>query len=356
MSILFRHVAREVLRSTLVTLLALTALITFFDMIGELRDTHTDTYQAGQAMLVVALNTPSRLYELFQVSILIGGLFAWNRLSLSSEFSVMRTGGLSAQRLCAWMVGIGLAFGGAGMLVGEYVAPHGESLAQQLKLKATSGVVAQKFQTGLWAKDGPTFINIGEVLSSPGLVDVRLYDFDADFRLTHIRRARTADWRNGNWLLHQVSETTVDEKAVTTRQLPDQTWHSAITPDLLAVLMIEPQHMPIATLQTYIRHLESNHQEAGRYRAALWNKLVFPAAGPVMLLMALAFAYHPPRSGGVGGRLLLGVMLGLAFYLLSRLSGQTAQLQGLSAPAAAALPVVMFSLAAMLAVWWQERR
>ena len=356
MSILFRHVAREVLRSTLVTLLALTALITFFDMIGELRDAHTETYRAGLAMLVVALNTPSRLYELFQVSILIGGLFAWNRLSLYSEFSVMRTGGVSAWRLCAWMVSIGLAFGGVGMLIGEYVAPYGERLAQQLKLKATSGVVAQKFQTGLWAKDGPTFINIGEVLSTPGLVDVRLYDFDADFRLTHIRRAQSADWQDGSWLLRQVTETTVDEKAVVTRHLPDQAWNSAITPDLLTVLMIEPQHMPIVTLRAYVHHLENNHQEAGRYRAALWNKLMYPLAGPVMLLMALAFAYHPPRVGGVGGRLLLGVLLGLGFYLLSRLSGQTAQLHGLSAPIAAGLPVMLFSLAALAAVWWQERR
>jgi lipopolysaccharide export system permease protein len=355
MSTLFRYIVRELLRSCLVALLALTALFTFFDVIAELRDVDS-SYTSGLAMLVVALRTPSRLYELFHVAVLVGGLFAWNRLALSSEFSVIRTSGVSARRMLGWMLAIGLLLGATGMLLGEYVAPYSERIAQQFKLKATSGVVAQKFQTGLWAKDGRTFINIRELLPDASLVDVRLYDFDAEFRLSHIRRAESADWQSGRWVLRKVTDSLVDEHGLVTRQLPDQAWTSAVTPDLLAVLMVAPQHMPIHTLQAYVQHLETNHQDAGRYRAALWGKLVYPLAAPVMLLMALAFAYHPPRSGGAGGRLLLGVMLGLGFYLLSRLIGQIAQLQSLPAPAAAALPVVLFSLAALTAVWWQERR
>jgi len=87
MSILFRYVAREILGATLLTLLALTALFSFFDFISELTNAHSDAYTPFVASLFVALNVPGRLYELTPVALLVGGLFAWNRLALASGTS-----------------------------------------------------------------------------------------------------------------------------------------------------------------------------------------------------------------------------------------------------------------------------
>jgi lipopolysaccharide export system permease protein len=155
--------------------------------------------------------------------------------------------------------------------------------------------------------------------------------------------------------LRQVTETTISTERTRTAQLPDQIWESAITPDLLSVLMVSPERMSIATLKAYASHLKENRQDASRYEIALWNKIIYPAAGPIMLLLALAFAYHPPRSGGTGGRLLIGVLLGLSFHLVNRLVAQVAQLLDWPAPAAAIVPVMLFGLTAAAAVWWQER-
>lgn len=356
MSILFRHVTREILGSALLALLALTALFTFFDFIAELKDAHTETYSPLMASLFVALNIPGRFYELVPVALLVGGLFAWNRLALASEFTVMRTAGLATSRLAVWMLLLGLVVGAATMLFGEYVTPHSERAAQQLKVRSTSGVVAQEFKTGLWAKDGRTFINIRELLPDTTLVDVRLYEFDENFRLRAMRHAERANWGGGYWMLQRVTQTFIGEGGTRSTREPDQRWTSAVTPDLLAVLMVVPQKMSINALHAYVNHLEENKQDAERYRIALWGKLAYPVAAPAMLLLALAFAFHPPRVGGAGGRLLIGMLLGLGFHLLNRLGAQVAQLQGWPAPAAALTPILTFSLAAIVALWWVERR
>lgn len=356
MSILFRYLAREILVASGLAALALTGMFTFFDFIQELSENHADGYTPLLATLFVALNIPGRLTELLPVAVLVGGLFAWNRLALSSEFSVMRTGGLSAVRLAAWMLGLGLLIGGFALLLSEYVTPPAERAAQQLKLRATSGVVAKEFQTGVWAKDGTTFINIREIRLDAGLVDVRLYEFDENFQLRSLLRAETAEWRDGGWLLRQVTQTRLAENTTQTLRLADQRWNSSVTPDLLAVLMVSPQRMSMATLHSYIRHLNENRQDAQRYVIAFWSKVSYPLAAPVMLLLALAFAYRPPRVGGAGGRLLLGVLLGLGFHLANRLSAQLAQLQDWPAPLAASAPILAFGLAAGLAIWWMERR
>jgi lipopolysaccharide export system permease protein len=355
MSILFRYVSREVLASTFLAALALLGLFSFFDFVSELGDAHSATYTPFLALAYVTLNTPMRLYELVPVALLIGGLFAWNRLASGAEFSVMRSAGLSMYRLVAWMLMLGTLLGALTLLLGEYVTPYAEQAAKQLKARATTGVVAREFRTGLWAKDGNTFINIREMRPDASLLGLRLYVFDPAFHLQEVRHAAQAEWDGGRWLLRQVTETTISTERTRTAQLPDQIWESAITPDLLSVLMVSPERMSIATLKAYASHLKENRQDASRYEIALWNKIIYPAAGPIMLLLALAFAYHPPRSGGTGGRLLIGVLLGLSFHLVNRLVAQVAQLLDWPAPAAAIVPVMLFGLTAAAAVWWQER-
>lgn len=356
MSILFRYIAREILVASALAALALTGMFSFFDFIQELSENQPKTYTPLLASLFVVLNVPGRLNELIPVAVLVGGLFAWNRMALSSEFSVMRTGGLSAARLGAWMLGLGMVIGGLALVLSEYVTPPAERAAQQLKLRATSGIVAREFQTGVWAKDGKTFINIHEIRADASLRDVRLYEFDDGFQLRSLLRAEAAEWGDGSWMLRGVTETRLYDERTETRRLADQRWRSSVTPDLLAVLMVSPQRMSMATLYSYIRHLTENRQDAQRYVIAFWSKVSYPLAAPVMLLLALAFAYRPPRVGGAGGRLLLGVLLGLGFHLSNRLSAQFALLQDWPAPLAASAPILAFGVAAGLAIWWMERR
>jgi len=356
MSILFRYIAREMLAASLLALFALTGLFSFFDFISELADAHGETYTPLVASLFVAMNVPGKFYELMPLAVLIGGMFTWNRLALTSEFSVMRSAGLATSRLVVWMSALGLLFGVATLLFGEYVTPHAERAAQQLKVRATSGVVAQEFQTGLWAKDGRTFINIRELRPDASLVDVHLYEFDANFKLKLMRRAESAQWQDGHWMLRQVTQTWVEENATRTAHQPDHPWVSAVTPDLLAVLMVVPERMAMSALYAYIQHLDENLQDSKRYRIAFWGKLAYPMAAPVMLVLALVFAFHPPRQGGTGGRLLMGILLGLGFHLSGRVAGQIALLQNWPAPAPALIPILAFGLAAFAALWWIERR
>jgi lipopolysaccharide export system permease protein len=356
MNILFRYVAREVLTASLMALLVLTVLFTFFEFISELSEAHSATYTPWVASLFVLMNVPGRLTELMPLAVLIGGLFAWNRLSLASEFSVMRTAGLSTLRVATWMLMLGVLIGALALLFNEYVTPPSERAAQQLKVRATSGIVAQEFPSGLWAKDGRSFINIRELRPDAKLVDIRQYEFDAAFNLKLMRRAESASWQGGQWILHQVTQTVIAEDGTRSLRKPDQSWMSAVTPDLLAVLMIKPERMAITSLYTFIRHLDENRQDSKRYRIALWGKLAYPMAAPVMLILALVFAFNPPRQGGAGGRVLLGIMLGLGFHLSSRLAGQVAFLQDWPAPASAFMPVLGFGLVAVAALWWVERR
>lgn len=357
MSILFRYLSAQILSMVGLTLIGLILLFGFFDFLGEVNDIRDSGYTLGMAMLHILLSLPGHVHESLPIAALVGALIGLARLATNSEFTVMRASGLSTRRLTGYAVSMGLVLGLITLLVGEFVAPPAERLAQQIKLRGASGVVAQEFRSGLWAKDGNTFVNMREMLPDTHLRDIRMYEFDADFHLLRVLHAEAGVWsKQGRWHLQGIRETRLGPEETRTRQLESMDWQTDITPDLLSALMINPNSMALTSLYAYIQHLTENHQKATRYEIALWNKLAFPLAAPVMLLLALPFAYYRPRTQNVGGQVLLGILIGLGFHLLNRLSGHIGLLADWPPLISALLPLTLFTIAALVTLWRVEAR
>ena len=117
-----------------------------------------------------------------------------------------------------------------------------------------------------------------------------------------------------------------------------------------------PERMSAWNLRQYTRHLAENRQRTERYEIAMWKKLAYPVAVLVMMALALPFAYIHTRSGGVGAKVFSGIMLGIVFHLLNSLFSYLGLLQNWSPPLSAFLPSAVFLVAAMLMMWWTERR
>src|SRR6185436_17161873 len=107
--------------------------------IHELGDVGRGGYTITTALLFVALQLPSRMYELFPIAALIGTLFALAQLVASSEYTVMRVSGVSVPRMALMLVRVGLLFSVLTFAIGEFAAPPAEQLAQQLRAKAITG-------------------------------------------------------------------------------------------------------------------------------------------------------------------------------------------------------------------------
>src|SRR5262245_21296200 len=152
---------------------------------------------------------PTHAYELFPVVVLIGTLYVMAHLASNSEFTVMRASGLSPRRAGYLLVKIGIAFVVLTFVIGEWGAPWAEEQAQKVKLRAMSSMIGQDLQSGLWFKDEGAFSNVREARQTNSLVGVRIYDFDADYRLQKITVAQRAEYGGkGVWRMHEVAETT----------------------------------------------------------------------------------------------------------------------------------------------------
>jgi lipopolysaccharide export system permease protein len=357
MRVLRRYLSRQITGSILLVLVALLMLFSFFDLIYELKDVGTEGYRLYASLTFVALSIPGHLYELLPVAALIGTLFALAQLVLHSEYAVMRTSGVSVLNMAGTLLRTGLIFAAATFATGEFLAPLSEEAAQKIRLKQTSSVVAQAFRSGLWVKDDESFVNVARVLYDATLQDIRIYEFDGQYRLRGISQAREAKYVHQNlWRLNEVVQTRFDDSRVSVARIAQQDWRSVLTPNILSVLLVPPEKMSLWTLYSYVQHLRENKQESGRYEIALWNKLIYPIAVLVMMVLALPFAYMNVREGGLSIKIFMGIMLGLGFHLLNRLFGHVGQLAAWPPFLAAFVPTVTFLAIAILLLWRLERR
>jgi lipopolysaccharide export system permease protein len=357
MRTLRRYLAAEIIAATGLVFVALVALFAFFDLVEQVKDLGRGTYSARKIAIYVLLSVPDRIYELFPIAVLIGTLFALAQLVAGSEYTVMRTSGVSTVRLASTLASIGLIFAAVTFVFGEFIAPPAQQLAQRLRSQAITGLVAQEFRSGLWIKDARSFINVIEVLPDSTLQGVRIYEFDDRYHLRSISFARRGSYQSDRqWLLREVTQTHFEDMRTTVREIPEASWQSVLDPGLISVLLVKPEQMSAWRLYSFAQHLKENRQKALRYEIALWSKLTYPLAVLVMMVLALPFAHFQARQAGVGAKIFAGIMLGLAFYFLNRLFSHLGLLNDWPPFAAAFTSMTIFLGVAVVMMWWQERR
>ncbi len=318
---LFRYISREILLTSLFVLVALLALFGFFDLIHELDDLGKGSYRLPAMLSYVTLSLASHAYVLLPAAGLIGTLFALARMSEHSEITVMRASGMSLGQLGVYVAGAGIVIALVTAAMGEGVTPYTEEWAKDLRLKATQSIVAREFRSGFWVKDERSFVNIQDVTPDTTLLNLKIYEFDPAFRLTAISRAEKGTYEGPNkWQL-------AERGAHALRGRPRgpaargeaRRGIRCSRPDILAVLKIVPERMSAVNLRAYIDHLRENRQKATRYEIAFWNKLLYPLVAIMLMVMAIPFAVQSARAGGVGVKIVLGIMIGLLFHFAGRL-------------------------------------
>ena len=357
MRTLRRYLATEIIASTALVFAALVMLFAFFDMVEQIKDLGRGSYTLKWIVAYVLLEVPGRVYALFPPAALIGTLFALAQMVAGSEYTVMRTSGVSTGRLAGTLAAIGLLLAALAFVVGEFVSPPAERLAQRIRSQAITGLVAQEFRSGLWIKDGRNFINVVEVLPDSSLQGVRIYDFDGQYRLRSISYAKSGSYQSDRrWLLRDVSQTNFENMRTVVREMGEASWQSVLDPALISVLQAKPEEMSALSLYSFSQHLRENRQKSLRYDIALWSKLSYPLAVMVMMVLALPFAQVQGRQAGVGAKIFAGIMVGLVFYFMNRLFSHIGLLNEWPPYLAALVPIATFLSIAMGMMWWQERR
>lgn len=356
MKILSKYLLKEIVSSVLLVLLALTLLLSFFDLINELEDLGKGSYSFEKIMMFVVLSMPGNIYDLMPVAVLVGCMFSLGQLAKHSELIVLRVSGISVFKLLLQLLKIGVFFSLLTFFIGELITPISETIGQRIRIKATHAIVAQEFKSGLWVKDGTSFVNVKDVLPDTSLKNIDIYEFDIKSKLIKIRNAQSAQFENDLWQLSDVTNTYFDKETIRVESSPAETWQSSIRPELLNILLVLPEKMSAWNLYSYIKHLTINKQNTTRYEIAIWAKVIYPLACLVMVILALPFSFIQQRTTGASGKVVSGIALGIVYIILNRVFSHLGLLNNWSPLFSATMPTLVFLSAGLAMLYLADRR
>ena len=337
-----RYLNKEFFINITMIMLGLISLFSFFDFVQEINDLGKGGYGLMQVINYVVLSMPGHVYEVIPLAVLIGSMYTVGELSHNSEFTVMRSSGLSIKKIASSLIYVGLLFCFLTFLIGDLISPYSEKNAQILKISSTDSVVSQEFKSGFWIKDGTSFVNIENVLPDSTLEDIHIYEFDKDFKLRTIVNAKEGIFQDGQWKLNQISLTLLKDGKVTSTTIDNGNWKSLIRPEMMNALIISPEKMSTINLAKFINYLKLNNQKVTRYEIALWEKLIHPIMPLVMLIFAVPFGFLQERSGGKYLKMFLGIVIGISYQIFNTMTRHIGLLNDWQPFISSLIPTIIF--------------
>jgi lipopolysaccharide export system permease protein len=314
-----RYLYRTVLVYTLMAMGVLLGLGALFLFISQQKDIGVGSYGASDAFVFTLLNLPQTAFELLPIGALIGALMGLGHLASGSELVITRASGVSVWRI-AWPVGLaGLTIAILMYGIGEYAAPPMAQLAKREKTTSKLADVSFAGKSSAWVKDGNLILRVqtGEVDHSFGGVSV--FELDGSTKLKSIQRAtRISVADPGRWTLQNVATSRFEPNRVQGETVGESSMRSAVNPEFLGLAATDPQLLTLRGLASYIDHLKRNSLDTAVYEIGYWSRIARLVAVIVVTLLALPFVFGPLRTTGAGTRTVIGVLLGVVFFLVNR--------------------------------------
>lgn len=323
MRLLTGYLMRTIVVSSAMVLTVLLALAALFEFIGQLEDVQ-GRYGIPQALMFSFLRLPQLSFEMLPIAVLIGSMLGLGGLASSSELVVMRSAGLSVARLAGMVAWSGLVLMIVTALVGEYIGPPLDYYARTTRNELRFEQAERQTGDPAWVKDGQLIFHLEHVNAEFDFGGFYIFRFNDDDTLRSIGHAESSVLDESNrWRLENFQETRFEDSGVQVTESALAVESFDIDSDLLSVTLVKPISLSGRGLFSYINYLRANGLAAERYETELWSRVSSTVTVIIMPVLALGFVFGSLRSSGSGTRLMIGVMIGLGYFLASEMTANS---------------------------------
>lgn len=354
--LLHRYIMFSALRGVGAALAVLVAVTACIELVAQLNDVGNGSYRLTDALTYVALRTPRTIFETLPAAALIGSLMSLGNLAVHRELVVMRASGVSPLSMLSAVGLAGFALAVVMTLLGESLAPRLGAYASEMRTRLVNEDVSLADGQSTWLKDGNRIVGLrrhaGEFGYDGGVL---VFDLGADgLSLDRIARAESAEVdANNQWMLSNYAETRFLPDRIKGASERDSRELHTLNPELLALSVVRQDLLDTPGLRRYIRYLQQNDLDARAYLIAYWARIASVVSVFLMTVLGLPFVFGGLRSAGTGARLLVGLVIGLGYYVLGEVlqsGGEVFSLDPLVVAFAPSAVLLVITLVAMARV------
>jgi LPS export ABC transporter permease LptG/LPS export ABC transporter permease LptF len=353
--ILDAYVIREFLNMFILVLAAFVMLMlvfTFFELVGDILRNHISLATVGDYLFNL---TPSMLYAITPLAVLIAVLVTFGVLNRNSEIIAMKATGISLYRLVVPIVSIAAILAVGLFLFDEFYLPQANRRQEALR-STIKGRPPQTFlhPEQVWIFGKPHTGEQGRIFyyqffdpDHNEFANLSIFEFNpATFALSRRIFATRVFWDTptNSWRFENGWERDIEGNNSRYSEFKSTTFAEIHEdPGYFKKENLQSQEMSFGQLDHYIRDLRQSGFDTMRLRVALWHKLAYPLIAVVMAVLAIPFALSMGRRGSLTG-IAVAITVALAYWVVDGLFGAMGNVNYLPAALAAWSPDILFGL------------
>lgn len=315
-----RYLLREFLRVLILALACFVGIYLCVDFFERFPSFLRHGASAGLVVEYFLLKIPLILTQMMPAAVLAAALLSLGALARRAELMAMRACGVSLGQIGAPIVTLCLGLSVATAAWNEYVVPVASNRAHyvehvEIKKRKFRGHFGE---WDIWFRGSRSFTNIDRFdAQQSSLVGVTTYLFDDGFRLEKILTAKTARWRDGQWLGEGARAIVFEpDGSVRTTTLGHAALPVEETPAGLKSVERAADDLSFAALARQIRELSRKGIDTTEDRVELWLKTAIPFVGLVMALIAIPLASTHRRGTGLAASVGAALVVGFLYWIV----------------------------------------
>lgn len=320
MTILSRHIFGEFIRYFFGIVLGILIVYLCMDFLQK-----ADNFIAAKANLTQVISyflysIPAMMASSLPIATLLAVLLSLGNLSRHNEIIAMRAGGASLGMIITPVIVAGILISAFGFVNNEYIMPRYTARANYIKNvvieKKQQRVVFQ--QRKLWLRGPDNSIANIELITPERdkMIGINVFKMSKDFSVRERITAESLLWENGAWRFKNSRKYIISESGTTEQPADGEVFNIVDSPSDLGMIAKTSEEMNFTELWDYVRRLKMSGYKAARYEVDLHNKLAFPLASLLMVLIATPLSIQKVRSGGFAKGIAIAVLIAFIYWAL----------------------------------------
>ena len=315
----------------IVVLLSINLILIF---ISELKNIGAHDYTLTTLLKYILLLIPQNILDIFPYALLIGCMISFGTMAFHSEFVAINSHGVGIKKTISIIIIQTFIISFVLTVVSNLIAPRYSNEAQTMKNISLNKAISDK---NLWFRSADYVINVNKIITDKKLEDIIIYNMNNGSLLSIISAENgTYDnkWTFKNVQIHDLSLNKISIEESFTRGSED------FVP--LEILKSQFNKKRYISIQDLYRNIEY-HNKAGipfeNHKVIFWKKVLLPISCCIIIFIGLPFMFTSMRSTNQSQRVIMGVLFGITYFVLTSIITNLGLIMGISA-----LPSVLISM------------
>lgn len=351
MTLLDRYIARTIIISIMLVCAVIIGMQSFLLIIAQLQDVGLKNYTFLHAFLFALMALPAQFYPLFPMAGFLGAMIGLSKLSASSELIVMRSAGVSMQRIGVSVMKAGILMVILMTLLGEGLGPVLQQQADKMRHRDLHPAANHTLLHSIWLHQNNRYTHIHQLINQNTMQGVTQYIFSENGRLLQTSQAPRGKYVQGQWQLYPVSNTYFHHKHITASRENQANFDGAFQPNLQVQMTITSVQETLKDLYHTIQYRRHIGLGVNQFIFLFWQRVLQPLTTLIMIALAVPFVFGSYRQASMSVRIMTGILLGFVFYIMNQLFGPITLVYQFPPIFAALLPTCLFFAVAMILLW-----